>query len=64
MARRKKSERDKEVDAALDELLKQHRPQDILNEGGLYDQLYWSSDFIADLRPSSPAPPAATISSP
>jgi len=39
MARRKKSEHDKEVDAALDELLKQHRPQDILDEGGLYDQL-------------------------
>ena len=39
MARRKKSDRDKEVDAALDELLKGHRPQDILNKGGLYDQL-------------------------
>lgn len=39
MARRKKSEHDKEVDAALDELLKQRRPQDILDEGGLYDQL-------------------------
>jgi putative transposase len=39
MARKKKTERDKEVDAALDELLKGHRPQDILNEGGLVQEL-------------------------
>lgn len=39
MARPKKSERDKEVDAALDELLKGHRPEDILNEGGLVQDL-------------------------
>jgi len=39
MARGKKSERDKEVDAALDELLKGHRPEDILNEGGLVQDL-------------------------
>jgi putative transposase len=36
---RKKSQRDKEVDAALDELLKGHRPEDILNEGGLVQDL-------------------------
>jgi putative transposase len=39
MARKKKTERDKEVDAALDELLKGHRPEDILNEGGLVQDL-------------------------
>jgi len=36
---KKKSQRDKEVDAALDELLKGHRPEDILNEGGLVQDL-------------------------
>jgi len=39
MARKKKTDRDKEVDAALDELLKGHRPEDILNEGGLVQDL-------------------------
>jgi putative transposase len=39
MARRKKTARDKEVDAALDELLKGHRPEDILKEGGLVQDL-------------------------
>lgn len=39
MARKKRSQRDKDVDAALDELLKGHRPEDILNEGGLVQDL-------------------------
>jgi len=39
MARRKKSEHDEEVDAALVELLKGHRPEDILSEGGLVQDL-------------------------
>ena len=39
MARKKKSERDQQVDAALDELLKGQRPEDILNEGGLVQDL-------------------------
>jgi len=39
MARRKKSDRDKEVDAALDELLKGHRPEDIFGEDGLAQQM-------------------------
>ena len=39
MAKKKKSERDEAVDAALDELLKGHRPEDILNEGGLVQDL-------------------------
>jgi transposase-like protein len=39
MARRIKSERDKEVDAALDELLKGHRPEDIFGEDGLAQHL-------------------------
>lgn len=39
MARSKKSERDKEVDAALDELLKGQRPEEILKEGGLVQDL-------------------------
>ena len=36
---RKKSERDVEVDALLDELLKGQRPEEILNEGGLVQDL-------------------------
>ena len=36
---RKKSERDREIDALLDELLKGQRPEDILNEGGLVQDL-------------------------
>ena len=36
---RKKSERDQEVDALLDELLKGQRPEDILNKGGLVQDL-------------------------
>ena len=36
---RKKSERDREVDALLDELLKGQRPEEILNEGGLVQDL-------------------------
>ena len=39
MARKKKTARDQEVDAALDKLLEGHRPQDILNEGGLVQEL-------------------------
>ncbi len=35
----KKSDRDREVDALLDELLKGHRPEEILNEGGLVQDL-------------------------
>jgi putative transposase len=36
---RKKTDREKEVDALLDELLKGHKPADILNEGGLVQDL-------------------------
>ena len=36
---RKRSDRDKEVDAMLDELLKGQRPEDILSEGGLVQDL-------------------------
>ena len=39
MARKKKTEREKELDALADELLKGERPQDILNEGGLVQDL-------------------------
>ncbi|RKZ13709.1 IS256 family transposase [bacterium] len=39
MARKKKTERDKKLDAALDELLKGHRPQEIFDEGGLVQDL-------------------------
>lgn len=39
MTRKKKTQRDKEVEAALDELLKGQRPEDILNEGGLVQDL-------------------------
>ena len=35
----KKSEREQEVDALLDELLKGQRPEDILNKGGLVEDL-------------------------
>lgn len=36
---RKKEKQGREVDALLDELLKGHRPEDILNEGGLVQDL-------------------------
>lgn len=39
MARKKKSEREKQVEAALDELLEGQRPEDILSEGGLVQDL-------------------------
>jgi putative transposase len=39
MARKQKTERDKEVDALLDQLLKGQRPEDILSEGGLAQEL-------------------------
>jgi transposase-like protein len=39
MARKKKTEREKELDALVDQLLEGERPEDILNEGGLVQEL-------------------------
>jgi transposase-like protein len=39
MARKKKSEREKELDALVDHLLEGERPEDILTEGGLVQEL-------------------------
>jgi transposase-like protein len=39
MARKKKIKREKELDALVDQLLEGERPEDILNEGGLVQEL-------------------------
>lgn len=39
MARKQKSEREKRLDAAFDELLKDHRPEEVLGEGGLAQEM-------------------------